>query len=243
MPTVMTTVDPKNNPYPCKICVAISGTTSAEILAMARSAAALADVLEIRLDGMAEPAIAPFIGQLTTPLLFTNRAAWEGGNFAGTEEARVKLLHEAIEAGAAFVDIELKTEAGLRDPLIQAAKAHGTQAIVSWHNFTTTPSSQALRTILQEQYRTGATIGKIITMAQTFHDVLRVLELQIEAAEMGLPLIAFCMGQAGVISRVATLGLGGFMTYAAADGSQGTAPGQLTITSLCAITKELSHAG
>ena len=230
------------NPYPGKICVAIGGTTSAEILQAARQAAAQADVLEIRLDGMTEPAIAPFIGVLHTPLLFTNRAAWEGGNFSGPEEARLDLLHQAVSAGAAYVDIELKTESGLRDALLKEAKAHGTQAIVSWHSFTTTPSSQALRTILQEQYRSGAEIGKIVTMAQTFHDVLRVLALQTEAAEIGLPLIAFCMGRAGVISRVATLGLGGFMTYAAADGAQATAPGQLTITSLRAITQELTHA-
>jgi len=237
----MVTADCKNNPYPAKICVAISGTTSADILALAHSASAQADVLEIRLDSMAEPAIAPFVGVLPTPLLFTNRAAGEGGNFSGTEQERINILQQAIEAGAAFVDIELKTYSGLRDALVQQARDQGTQTIVSWHNFTNTPSSQALRTILQEQYRSKASIGKIITMAQTFHDVLRVLELQIEAAEIGLPLIAFCMGQAGVISRVATLGLGGFMTYAAADGSKGTAPGQLTISSLRAIAKELAN--
>jgi 3-dehydroquinate dehydratase-1/3-dehydroquinate dehydratase/shikimate dehydrogenase len=95
---------------------------------------------------------------------------------------------------------------------------------------------------LQEQYRSNASIGKIVTMAQTFQDVLRVLDLQAEAAEIGLPLIAFCMGPVGVISRVATLGLGGFMTYAAADGNLGTAPGQLTISSLRAIAKELADA-
>jgi 3-dehydroquinate dehydratase-1 len=230
------------NPYPCKICVALSGATSADILASAHQAADRADVLEIRLDSMTDPAITPFLGTLATPLLFTNRAKWEGGNFSGTEEERIGLLHQAIEAGAAFIDIELKTESGLRDALIQEAKAHGSQSIVSWHNFTTTPSPQALRTILQEQYRSGADIGKIVTMAQTAVDVLHVLALQEEAAEIGLPLISFCMGQAGVISRVATLGLGGFMTYAAADNGEATAPGQLTLTSLCTITTELSNA-
>lgn len=238
----MPTPDRKQNPYPGKICVALSGTTSADILALAQSAAAQADVLEIRVDSMAEPAITPFIGVLPTPLLFTNRAAWEGGNFFGSEQERVRLLQQAIEAGVAFVDIELKTDSGLRDALIQQAAAQGTQAIVSWHNFTCTPSSQALRTILQEQYRSNASVGKIITMAQTFQDVLRVLALQTEAAEIGLPLIAFCMGPVGVISRVATLGLGGFMSYAAADGGIGTAPGQMTVRALRAVIKELADA-
>lgn len=231
-----------NNPYPGKICVALSGSTSEEILTVARQVAAQADLLEIRLDTMTEPAVAPFIGAVSTPLLFTNRAAWEGGRFAGSEEARVGLLHQAIEAGAAYVDIELKTEPGLRDDLLRAAKAHGCQAIVSWHSFATTPSRQALATILQEQSRSGAAIGKIVTMARTFEEVLRVLDLQIEAIEIGLPLIAFCMGRVGIISRIATLGLGGYMTYAAPDGSPGTAPGQLTITGLAAIVRELGDA-
>lgn len=225
------------------ICLALSGATSADILAQATPAKALADVLEIRLDSMTQPEVAPFIGAVATPLLFTNRAAWEGGYFPGPEERRIELLHEAIRAGASYIDIELKTASDLRDPLIAAAKERGVKSIVSWHNFTTTPSPQALRTILQEQYRSDAAIGKIVTMAKTFQDVLRVLDLQVEAAEIGLPLIAFCMGEAGVMSRVATLGLGGYMTYAAVDGSQGTAPGQLTISSLRAIVKELAHVG
>ncbi len=231
-----------STPNPCKICVSLSGATSEEILAQARAVADQADLLEIRLDTMTTPAVAPFIGAVATPLLFTNRAAWEGGRFAGSEEERVGLLRQALMAGAAFVDIELKSEATLRDGVIREAKARGSRAIVSWHNFTSTPSSQGLRTILQEQYRSSADIGKIVTMAHTYHDVLRVLDLQNEAADIGLPLIAFCMGTVGVISRVATLGLGGFMTYAAPPGSQGTAPGQLTITALRAITRELGHA-
>lgn len=211
-------------------------------MAQATAAGPLADVLEIRLDSMSQPAVSPFIGTIATPLLFTNRAGWEGGNFSGSEESRLGLLHEAIDAGAAYVDIELKTDPSLRDPLISAARQRGVKSIVSWHNFTTTPSPQALRTILQEQYRSNGTIGKIVTMAQDFQDVLRVLDLQTEAAEMGLPLIAFCMGGAGVISRVATLGLGGYMTYASADGTSGTASGQLAISSLRIIAKELAHA-
>ena len=230
--------------YSGKICVALAGKTSAEMMALAQSAAVQqADVLEIRLDSLAVPTIAPFIGTLSTPLLFTNRAAWEGGSFSGSEIDRINLLQQAIEAGAAYVDIELKTDSGLREALLKQAAAQGTQTIVSWHNFSSTPSPQALRVILQEQYRSQASIGKIVTMAQSFQDVLRVLDLQAEAAEIGLPLIAFCMGQVGVISRVASLGLGGYMTYAAADESLGTAPGQMTISSLLLITRELANAG
>jgi len=226
---------------PCLLCASLSGPSTAEILAQAERVLALADVLEIRLDSLTEPAVAPFSQALSRPLLFTNRASWEGGGFAGSEEERLALLTQAVAAGAAFVDIELKTESGLRQGLIDQARERGTRTIVSWHHFANTPSSQALRTILQEQYRSTAAIGKIVTMAHTVEDVLRVLALQAEAREMGLPLIAFCMGQVGVISRVATMGLGGFMTYAAVDGVPGTAPGQMAISRLRGIAQELAH--
>jgi 3-dehydroquinate dehydratase type I len=75
----------------------------------------------------------------------------------------------------------------------------------------------------------GAHVGKIVTTAQTANDVLRVLALQQEARAAGFPLTAFCMGEAGRISRLATLYLGGYMSYACLNEAQATAPGQLSV--------------
>jgi 3-dehydroquinate dehydratase-1/3-dehydroquinate dehydratase/shikimate dehydrogenase len=230
----------KINQQSGKVCVAIAAESTAKAIALARTAEAHADVIEIRLDALTSPEVKPFIEAITTPLLFTNRAQWEGGSFTGSEEERLDLLHQAIEAGAAFVDIELKTAASLQSELLHKAHQRNIQTIVSWHNFSSTPSQQGLRSILQDQYKTGAKIGKIITMANSPYDVLRVLSLLAEADEIGFPLIAFCMGPLGVVSRVATTELGGYMTYAAADSSSGTAPGQLAISSLKTI-QELLH--
>jgi len=224
-----------------KICVSIAGHDLAMTLASAKEAESLADVLEIRLDAMADPAVQPFLDSINKPLLFTNRAKWEGGAFNGEEKSRLALLYEATEKGAAYIDLELKTDPGLRQDLIKTAKGK-CRSIISWHSFKVTPSRQALNSILQEQYRTSADIGKIVTMAHNFSDVLQVLDLQREALEMGFPLIAFCMGRAGIISRVATLELGGFMTYAAQDSTNSTAPGQLPVSSLRNILAGLADA-
>jgi len=99
-------------------------------------------------------------------------------------------------------------------------------------NFKTTASARALESIFQEQCRTGADIGKIVTTARDFRDVLRVLGLQKLSHDTGFPLCAFCMGRAGMISRVATLEMGGYMSYAAADDGQPAAPGQLSISAM-----------
>jgi 3-dehydroquinate dehydratase I len=224
---------------PGKICVSISAPTVAEAVAMGQLEESKADVVEIRLDALDRPEIAPFIEQFRTPLLFTNRPVWEGGGFAGPEEPRLSLLLAALAAGAAYVDIELRTAAALQQRVLAAARERGARVIVSWHDFKTTPSAQGLAAIFQEQYRSGAQIGKIVTMARDFRDVLRVLSLQEQAAELDFPLIAFCMGKPGQISRLATLALNGFMSYAAPDHGPATAPGQLTVSALRAMRETL----
>lgn len=223
------------------ICVSIAEQDQALALHLATQAAKLADVLEIRLDALDVPDFTPFLSQLHgATLLFTCRPQWEGGRFQGDESTRVEILTAAAAAGAAYVDVELRTAEELRTSLIKVAQQHGTKVIVSWHDFKTTASSQALASILQEQYRSGADWGKIVTTARDFRDVLRVLSLQEEAAEIGFPLCAFCMGETGTISRIATLDLGGAMTYAAPDGGRSAAPGQLPVSTVH-LVREMLH--
>jgi 3-dehydroquinate dehydratase-1/3-dehydroquinate dehydratase/shikimate dehydrogenase len=229
-------------PVSRRLCVSIAAATVAGALALAEKSAPLADVIEIRLDSMERPDPAVFLDRLTTPLLFTNRPVWEGGSWAGEEKERVALLMRAVALGAAHVDIELNTDPALAAELLAAARAGNCRTIVSWHDFKSTASSQALTEIFQRQCRSGADIGKIVTTARCFQDVFRVLALQEQAAELGFPLIAFCMGRAGMISRVASPDLGGYMTYASADGGPATAPGQLPAPVLRRIFAELDHA-
>ncbi len=211
------------------ICVSIAGENTNEALHMAREIIGLADVLEIRLDSLPSPDPAPFLDDLTIPLLFTNRPDWEGGAFKGGEEERIRPLLEAIDLGASYVDIELNADSRTREAIISEAKEKPARIIASWHNFHETPPLEELYTILQQMMSSGADIGKIVTMARNFSDALQVLLLQTRAHEQDFPLIAFCMGEAGRISRLATLELGGFMTYAAPGFQKSTAPGQLTV--------------
>jgi len=228
------------------ICVSIAAEktgavdSQAEAIAAAKQAELIADVIEIRLDSIRQPQISSFIKAVDKPLLFTNRPIWEGGAFAGSEEERLVPLLEAVHGGAAFVDLELETALSLRSRLLEAVNDSRSRLIISWHEFKETPSSLQLSQVLQRQAESGAHIGKIVTYAHDFKDVLRVLALQLQAAELHFPLIAFCMGRTGVISRLATLELGGYMTYAAPDKGGVTAPGQIPVSTLREVIMKLS---
>lgn len=228
---------------PGGICVSIAGETVSQALEFARLSANLADVLEIRLDLLSNPEITPFMDNLAVPLLFTNRPEWEGGFFKGPETARVDLLIEAVRQGCSLIDLELRTAPALRGELLDVLLQHPqTGLILSWHDFTATPSADVLAEILRQQQESGAHIGKIVTTANSYVDVVRILDLQVIAAQNNFPLIAFCMGPVGKISRLATTKLGGYMTYAAPDNGRQTASGQIPVSVLRDLLARLDYA-
>lgn len=219
----------KNHP---RICVSIGRTNIDDALAIADSVSSQADVLEIRLDYLQTPVVSSFMNTLNTPLLFTNRPDWEGGEFKGGEEQRMGPLLEAVAENSAYVDLELLASFDSHQRMRMALQESKTKLIVSWHNFKDTPSREELVGRMALMQDKGADIGKIITTAHSHQDVLRVLQLQDVAEQLGFPLIAFCMGRPGVISRIATCDLGGYMTYCAVSKEEATAPGQLSVGTL-----------
>jgi len=218
-----------------RICAAVARASISEALEAAEQETSMADVIEIRLDYLREIAVSPFLAAIGKPLLFTNRPVWEGGRFAGVEEARLAPLVEAVAQNAGYVDLELRSPDESLARLQRHIAQSSTRLILSWHDFQKTPAREGLMATLHAMQDKGAHIGKIVTMASDFHDVLRVLQLQEEASRLQFPLIAFCMGPPGVISRLATLELGGFMTYCSAGDGAATAPGQLSVGTLRGI--------
>ncbi|VAW38023.1 3-dehydroquinate dehydratase I [hydrothermal vent metagenome] len=227
------------------ICVAVAARDAVEAEKAVRQVRGRVEVVEIRLDAMPVPQV-PQVRRccdlLEPPLIFTNRPLWEGGQFRGPETERLAPLLEAAAQGAAFIDFELRADPGLRGRLLASMAGSGSRLIISCHDFAGTPTDEELGGILQQMLASGAHIGKIVTMAHSDLDVLRVLHLQVMARERDFPLIAFCMGEAGGISRLATLYLGGFMTYAAISEEEATAPGQLSLARLSALVDNFEQA-
>jgi 3-dehydroquinate dehydratase len=68
------------------LCVTATGRTMAE-LRQRRDAVQGADLIELRLDTVADPNAAAALAGRTTPVIVTCRAKWEGGSFGGSAQA------------------------------------------------------------------------------------------------------------------------------------------------------------
>ena len=104
-----------------RLCVTVTASSTAD-LRRRRDAVRDADLVELRLDGLADPDVAGALEGRRVPAIVTCRPEWEGGRFAGSEDERRRILGEALARGAEFVDIEWR--AGF-DDLITRTDAQG----------------------------------------------------------------------------------------------------------------------
>jgi 3-dehydroquinate dehydratase type I len=133
----------------------------------------------------------------------------------------------AIENQVDYVDLEYSMPPDLQNQILW--NRGETKIIASVHVLDRTPSEEELDRILNDLAGTGADILKIVTRAQQPEDNLRVMDLIPRAKGMGLEIIALCMGEAGRISRVASLLFGGYLTFASLDQGEESADGQIPV--------------
>ena len=205
----------------CLLTTSITASTvQAALLELREAEAAGADVVELRLDFLQgfDPAtdLRTLLAGTKLPTIVTYRPNWEGGKYAGEEEARLRVLWLAAELKAAFVDVELKAAA----PFFAASpqdwqRGKGvTRFILSSHNYSETPSLVDLRALHARAVAAGADIVKIATTAQRIVDIARLEALL--SLERSKPTIALGMGEAGLVRRAALHGSGGSERYAVA---------------------------
>lgn len=169
----------------------------------------------------------------TTPIIFTRRAAHEGGEPIALPESAVVDLYRAVcESGAIdFVDVELSQPDDHRWAIRFASTKHHVGYIASFHDFVSTPPSETLIEKMQEAVDIGADIAKIAVMPQSESDVTRLLEATREGAtRIDIPLITMSMGSLGAVSREIGWKFGSAVTFAA--GQKASAPGQTPIDAL-----------
>ena len=167
--------------------------------------------------------------------IFTLRTPAEGGKFKANNNDRIEWLKKLAMAKPMLLDIEYSTIQS-NDDLANYCKTQKIPVLLSWHDFEKTPPKDQLRYIL-EKMRVYSNHIKMVTTAINIVDALRILDLYENAAESNL--IAFSMGEAGIISRIMCTIIGRSpFTYAALEES--IAPGQLTVVQMREIYDKIS---
>jgi len=162
------------------------------------------------------------------PLIVTCRDIRQGGAIDYPEQLRIDVLTGALKAGAEFIDFEYENflsaenQEKIKLALSQAPKG---RLILSAHNF---ESKFDDITKLHRQITTlrPAAIPKLVYTANHINDCFDAFDLLHSSRGAA---IVFCMGEAGLISRIIAKKLNSFVTFAGIDDRSTTAPGQLTI--------------
>jgi 3-dehydroquinate dehydratase-1 len=220
----------KNPKPPLRICVPVVETTVNRARSKYLRAARKGLWAELRLDYLETPDLGRLFRTHAGPVIATNRLPAEGGSFQGTEAERHRLLSEALDLGADFVDVELAADPSFRRDLWE--RRGSAKIILSWHDFAGTPEPERLEALLEEMLAADADLLKIVTLAQQPADCLRVLALIPRARDRGREIIAFGMGRAGQWSRVVAPLLGSYLTFAPFSKKGASAPGQLTVNEI-----------
>jgi 3-dehydroquinate dehydratase/shikimate dehydrogenase len=187
------------------LCVTVTAATTAE-LRRRRDEVAEADLVELRLDSVADPNIAGALAGRRRAVIVTCRPTWEGGHFTGSEEERKRLLSDALALGADYVDLEWRARF---DDLIAARG--GRNIVISSHDFDGVPAD--LTTRLRAMRSTGAEVVKIAVKPQALSHCVPLLEIGgTEGRDGGLVLLG--MGEHGLITRVLPGRFGSMWTYA-----------------------------
>jgi 3-dehydroquinate dehydratase/shikimate dehydrogenase len=198
-----------------RLCITVAGSTMAEVRARRDAASGLADLVEVRLDGVADPDPAGALAGRTRPVIVACHPTWEGGRFDGAEETRRRILTAALDAGADYVDLEWR--AGFDELFTDANRR---RVIVSNHVFDGVPAD------LDERYRamraTGAGIVKIAVEPRRLSELAPLVQLGRQA--VGDQAVFLGMGPRGLATRVFAARLGSAWTYAGGEASVGQLP-------------------
>ncbi|HLB92477.1 MAG TPA: shikimate dehydrogenase [Terriglobales bacterium] len=216
-----------------RVCLAISGDTVEDQIAIAESMARDNPFLEFRLDYLKQPlaALSKIHRFLETHQYITAvgtcRRTENGGKFKGTLAAQLEVLTKAHAAGCQIVDLELQSAAKAKPDAIARLRSRA-GLILSFHDFRATRN---LDETLEKMLKIPADFYKIVGTATTLADNVAMMKfLQAQSGQHAL--VGLCMGEQGVISRVLGVRAGSVFTFGAVNEDLKTAPGQISARDL-----------
>ncbi len=217
-----------------KVCVAIIGSTPAEMIEKAELASRENPFLEFRLDYLDKPLTAlpklkTFLGERSeVTAIATCRRVAAGGKFKGKIADELEILQKAASSGFHMVDLELQTAEAIKSAGVEKLRARGAALIISYHDFAATKD---LDGIFERIRPYEPEFIKIVSTAKNLADNVTMMHFLERTHDMA-NLIGICMGDQGIISRVLGIRAGSIFTFAAATPGEETGPGQIAARTL-----------
>ncbi len=217
-----------------KVCVAIAGSTPAEMIEKASSVVKETPFLEFRLDYLEKPLLALprfrqfFADNTVATGIATCRRVANGGKFAGSLAAELEVLTKCAAAGFHLVDLELESAEAMKKADLQKLRDTGIGLLISHHDFTGT---RDLDSIFNRIEAFHPDFIKVVPTAKALVDNLTLIRF-LERMNDHSNIIGICMGDAGIISRVLGVRAGSAFTFAAATLGEETGPGQIAARTL-----------
>ncbi len=202
-----------------------------------------ADIIEVRFDYTSKymlSSILDVVMDYRERMIFTCRRRDEGGRYEGSEQDRVSMVKRLASFRPMLLDVEYNTLLE-NEELHDQLRALNTDLLVSYHSMKDTPSIDTMLDIILKMSKYSSNV-KMVSMANSLNDNSKILALYNHPSIIGkVNLVAFCMGEYGIISRVLCILLGAPFTYSALE--HAIAPGQLTLREMKAIYEQLANTG
>jgi 3-dehydroquinate dehydratase/shikimate dehydrogenase len=195
--------------------------TACDVATGSGSRSRLSGCIEIRADGVRDFSLSPFSGmkQKHPSLIFTCLG-----------KDNIRLLKDAINCRQfEFVTIDIPDVFNLSPSLramLNLAQLKRAKIILSYHNFQNTQGN--IEKVYQKLYDLKPQVIKIVTYARNISDNFKILKFAGRVVKnRASKLIAFCMGEHGLISRILYKKFGLFMTYSSLEEGKELAEGQI----------------
>ncbi len=189
-------------------------------------------LFELRVDALQRYDVEELCGT-DKDLVITVRRKEEGGVKEIPEGKRLSIFDDFLEKDPAFVDIELNSE--IVDDVLDRIDGSPSKSILSHHDLEKTPDEDQLFSLLDKMKDKRPDIMKIVTNCNSPEDIRKMIQL----SKTDNDLIAFCMGEKGMISRALSLKYCP-MTYGSISNYK-TAPGQLSVSQLRSLKEVLNR--
>jgi len=219
-----------------RVCLALSGDTIEDMLAISESMARDNPFIEFRLDYLKQPlaALAKISRFLEThqyvTAIGTCRRVENGGKFKGSLASQLEVLGKAHAAGCQLLDLELESALKAKPEAIARLRSHA-GLILSFHDFSAT---RQLDETLEKMVKIPADFYKVVSTATSLFDNVTMMKF-LQARSGKHSLVGLCMGEQGIISRILGVRAGSVFTFGAVNAELKTAPGQISARDLRGI--------